>query len=67
MRSKIYIVEARNAAGELDSSNPPPFETASARQLQEFHDETTGDYMASLPAVIGWFKAQGWHCRQRDW
>lgn len=70
MAAKIYIVEARNEAGELDTSperQPPLATMASARQLQEYHDEITGNYMATFAEVVEWFRRQGWYVRERGW
>ena len=69
MANKLYIVEARDSAGRLQESpeNPPPFKQASQRQLQEFHDEETGNYMAEFPSVLAWFARQGWAVRERPY
>lgn len=69
MAANVYIIEARTDAGELDTrpERMPPFNTASARQLQEYHDEITGDYMAEFGAVVEWYKSKGWHVRARQW
>ncbi|ALT58071.1 hypothetical protein FDG94_gp079 [Pseudomonas phage SM1] len=69
MATKLYIVEVRDSDGNLVLSpqSPPPFATASERQLQEYHDEVTGDYMAEFRDVLGWYRTQGWHVRRRPW
>ncbi len=69
MASPMFIVEARDEAGRIvpDPKSPPPFSTASARQLEEYHAEHTGNVMAELTEQLAWFKSQGWHCRRRGW
>lgn len=68
-KATVYIVEARDSAGALivDGSNPPPFVTASRRQLFEYYWDNSHDFQASWQEVEHWFRHKGWHIRSKEW
>lgn len=68
-KAELYLVEPRDSAGALltDGSNPPPFVTASRRQLFEYYWDQTNDLHGSWSEVEHWFRHKGWHIRKREW
>ena len=68
-KATIYLVEARDSAGALitDGSNPPPFVTASRRQLFEHYWDNSQDFHGTWQDVEQWFRFKGWYIRKKEW
>lgn len=71
--AQIYLIEARNAGGDLDpAAEQPPFNTASERQLYELYNEHSGRtaYQGEeehRALVWAWYAGKGWAIRPKTW
>lgn len=70
MRSKQYIVEARDHDGSLitEPDKQPPFPVASAAQLHEYYSEHSGNpSFVPYETLRDWYESKGWFLRERTW
>ena len=69
MRNPLFVVEARDAEGNLvqDKDKQPPFTVASENQLYNYYCENKGPGEYSLQAMVDWYNSKGWFIRKRNW
>lgn len=69
MRNPLFVVEARDAEGNLvqDKDKQPPWSTASENQLFAYFCEHKGSGGYTREDMVQWYKNQGWAIRPRSW
>lgn len=70
MAKQLFVIEARDAAGNIDRSpaNAPPWASAGLPALYDYYYANADKAVdVSESELFEWYKQRGWHIRARNW